>query len=180
MGHASYWANCRANLHILPFSYDREKVCSKREFFRRLPLSTYADFPAFWTPLPPLVRKFTQPRLLSLYATYAFGPTPPLPLCAYVLNGSPLIRLSGAVHRFCIFNPLSLSKSQSREVFFLACILTFLMQLKDDKISDKPYEDDDDDCLFGKDNSGYFFTNLLFFFSHLTDSVFSSCLNFHH
>ena len=48
---------------------------------RGLPLSTYADFPAFWTPLPPLVRKFTQPRLtepIDYVRIWAYTPPPPL------------------------------------------------------------------------------------------------------
>ena len=87
-----------------------------------LPLSTYADFTAFWAPLPPLVRKFTQPRLLSLSTTSAFGPTPPLPLSAYVLNGSPLKRVALVLlHHWRCFLPSSLStRSSSQEA---KCIL---------------------------------------------------------
>ena len=47
-------------------------------------------FFGFFAP-PPHVHKITQPRLLSLSTTSAFGPTHPLPLSEYVLNGSPLI-----------------------------------------------------------------------------------------
>ena len=57
-------------------------------------------FFGFFDPLPPLVRKFTQPRLLSLSTTSAFGPTPPLPLSAYVLNGSPLTAFFSEIRTF--------------------------------------------------------------------------------
>ena len=43
------------------------RVTQIQELFmpRGHPLSSYADFTAFLEPLPPLVRKFTQPRFLS-------------------------------------------------------------------------------------------------------------------
>ena len=70
-------------------------------------LSTYADFPAFWTPSPPPCShfglnhstKFTQPRLLRTL----FGP---LPLAAYVLYGWSL-SLTGLTIIYCIYCCLS-------------------------------------------------------------------------
>ena len=63
------------------------------------PLSTYADFPVFWTPSPPCSHfglnhktKFTQPRLLRTL----FGPLPPSPsLRTYFMDG-PLSKVATA------------------------------------------------------------------------------------
>ena len=53
-----------------------------------LPYRTFAKFSDF---LPPLIRKFTQLPLLRLLTMSAFEGTPPSPLSADVINGSPLI-----------------------------------------------------------------------------------------
>ena len=90
---------------------------------RGLPLSTYADFPAFWTPSPPCSlfglnhkSKFTQPRLLcTLLVT--------LPLSAYVLYGCPPIKMK--VEQGNISTCKKVSKCQNRCLKFKLLLKPF-------------------------------------------------------
>ena len=66
------------------------------------PLSTYADFPAFWTPSPPCSHfglnrksKFTQPPLLRTL----LGTLPPSPSARTYLMDGPLYISLRVVHR---------------------------------------------------------------------------------
>ena len=49
--------------------------------FKGLPFSTYADFPAFWTPLPPPRTQFTQPISPVVRKNWSFLQHPPPPRC---------------------------------------------------------------------------------------------------
>ena len=115
------------------------------------PLSTYADFSAFWTPSPlctyfepEYTSKFTQPRLLRTLLG-------PLPLGAYVLNGWSLIFYCPARHRFYRANallfalrpviilclpaakPSAMSVADKQVVFFLLPLFTCAKAISDER-----------------------------------------------
>ena len=90
---------------------------------REHPLSTYADFPAFFDPLPPLVR-FSRNLSVSIVRIFSDFFRPPLPLGAYILNGCPLSQWSHFPIRVYWCSLKIMNKAFEFEPIFLTIAVT--------------------------------------------------------